>query len=193
MNKKNITYILIGILLVTLQFTVKIGPSTVDIFSDIIGYALILIGLREMVPRNVMFKKSRNKAIIGLIVACLGQALMLMDWGVDFSTMKTLIAAFTTIFAIYFTYYFTEAIILESKFQDKSASTRSLRITWAIYGLLFFIEYIAFMSNISMAAILTQAVVVICALYYCSSVLTATRQLYMEGLPTARMETKNNK
>ena len=95
---------------------------------------------------------------------------------------------FDTIFTIYFTYYFTEAIILEAKFQEKSATTRSFRIVWLLLGALVFIHYIAFMSNISLASILVGAGSGICAIYYCSTMLTACKQLYMEGLPTKHMD-----
>ena len=190
MNKKNITLILAGILLLTLQFNIRISSATIDLFSDVLAYILILAGILKLTDRNIMFKKARTKAIIGLIIAVAGQCLNLTDWGDASSQMNTLILAFTTIFTIYFTYYFTEALMLEAKFQEKAAATRSFRINWMILGILIFVNYIAFMSNVSIAAILVQAVTVICAIYYCSSVLTAGRQLYMEGLPTQHMESK---
>ena len=123
MNKKNISLILIGILLLVLQFYVRVGNATIDVFSDVIGFILI-----------------------------------------------------------------TEAIILEAKFQEKSAATRSFRIVWLLLGALVFIHYIAFMSNISLASILVGAGSGICAIYYCSTMLTACKQLYMEGLPTKHMD-----
>lgn len=110
------------------------------------------------------------------------------DWGDSASQMRTMAAGLSTIFTIYFTYYFTEAIILEAKFQEKSAATRSFRIVWLLLGALVFIHYIAFMSNISLASILVGAGSGICAIYYCSTMLTACKQLYMEGLPTKHMD-----
>ena len=38
MNKKNISLILIGILLLVLQFYVRVGNATIDVFSDVIGW-----------------------------------------------------------------------------------------------------------------------------------------------------------
>lgn len=189
MNKKNISLILAGIILLILQFNIRIGNATIDVCSDIIAYILIIIGIIPLAIRNVMFKKSRNMAFIGLIVSLGCQAANCIDWGDTASTVTTVVSAFSTIFTIYFTYYFSEAIILEAKFQDKSAITRSLRVTWALFGVLIFVHYIAFMSNVSIAALIVQAVVAICGIYYCSQILTACNQLYMEGLPTKRMDT----
>ena len=142
-----------------------------------------------LTKRNIMFKKSRNVSFVGLVAAIGCQAVSFIDWGDTASTVTTTVSALSTIFTIYFTYYFSEAIILEAKFQDKSATTRSLRVTWALFGVFIFVHYIAFMSNVSIAALIVQAVVAICGIYYCSQILTACNQLYMEGLPTKRMDT----
>lgn len=189
MNKKNISFILAGVILLILQFNIKIGSATIDVCSDIIAYILIIIGIMPLTKRNIMFKKSRNVSFVGLVAAIGCQAVSFIDWGNTASTVTTTVSALSTIFTIYFTYYFSEAIILEAKFQDKSATTRSLRITWALFGVFIFVHYIAFMSNVSIAALIVQAVVAICGIYYCSQILTACNQLYMEGLPTKRMDT----
>jgi len=189
MNKKNISFILAGVILLILQFNIKIGSATIDVCSDIIAYILIIIGIMPLTKRNIMFKKSRNVSFVGLVAAIGCQAVSCIDWGDTASTVTTTVSALSTIFTIYFTYYFSEAIILEAKFQDKSATTRSLRVTWALFGVFIFVHYIAFMSNVSIAALIVQAVVAICGIYYCSQILTACNQLYMEGLPTKRMDT----
>lgn len=132
MNKKNISLILIGILLLVLQFYVRVGNATIDVFSDVIGFILIVIGILPLAPRNVLFKKARLAAILGTAAAVIGQALLFKDWGDSASQMRTMAAGLSTIFTIYFTYYFTEAIILEAKFQEKSATTRSFRIVWLL-------------------------------------------------------------
>ena len=189
MNKKNISFILAGVILLILQFNIKIGSATIDVCSDIIAYILIIIGIMPPTKRNIMFKKSRSVSFVGLVAAIGCQAVSCIDWGDTASTVTTTVSALSTIFTIYFTYYFSEAIILEAKFQDKSATTRSLRVTWALFGVFIFVHYIAFMSNVSIAALIVQAVVAICGIYYCSQILTACNQLYMEGLPTKRMDT----
>ncbi len=188
MNKKNITLICAGIMLLTLQFNIHIGTAVIDIFSDVIAFALILAGSLGLARRNVMFKRSRNMSVLGLIFASVGQFLHLFDWGSSASQINVAVLGLSTIFAIYFTYYFNEAIMLESKFQDKAALTRSFRTLWMLLGILLFVNYIAFMSNLSMVSLLTQAITIIFSIYYCSSVLSSCRQLYMDGLPTKHMD-----
>ena len=121
MNKKNISLILIGILLLVLQFYVRVGNATIDVFSDVIGFILIVIGILPLAPRNVLFKKARLAAILGTAAAVIGQALLFKDWGDNASQMRTMAAGLSTIFTIYFTYYFTEAICRNTFFQNRMA------------------------------------------------------------------------
>lgn len=188
MNKKNITLISAGILLLTLQFNIRFGSVIIDIFSDVLAFILIFAGARVLASRNIMFKKSRNICVLGIVFTAIGQMIHCFDWGDSASQMNSVVLGISTIFTIYFTYYFNEGLMLEAKFQDKSAATRSFRMIWMIFGVLVFVNYIAFMSNIALIMILSQAVTVIFSIYYCSAVMTASKQLYMEGLPTAHMD-----
>ena len=183
MNKKNITLILAGILIQVLEFTVKIGDVRIDLFSDIIGYILILIGIFPLINRNNLFKKSKNTAIKGLIISILIQAINFIDFSEGTANIDTFTKGLITIFSIYFTYYFTESIMLEAKMQDRAALTRNFRITWSIFGVFIFVSYIAFVSTISFISIALQAVTLLCALYYSSIILTGCNPLYTDKIP----------
>ncbi len=178
MNKKNILFILTGVLILILQFNVKIGTIYIDLFNDTIAFILIIIGGLPLSNRNVEFKKARN--IIGQIFSIYNS----IKGGNDIIAIYT---GFSTIAGIYFTYYFNEALVLESQFQEKLAVTRSFKLIWAILGILMFCNFLAIMSGKNMMIIIVQAITVIYAIYYCSVVLTGCKQLYMEGLPTKHM------
>ena len=182
MNKKNITLILAGILIQVLEFTVKIGDVRIDLFSDIIGYILIIIGIMPLINRNNLFKKSKNTAIKGLLISILVQAINFIDFAEGTANIDTFTKGLVTIFSIYFTYYFTESIMLEAKMQDKTALTRNFRITWSVLGVFIFISYIAFVSTISFLSIALQAVTLLCALYYSSIILAGSSKLYTDKI-----------
>ena len=182
MSKKNITLILAGLLFQILEFTIKIGDVRIDLFSDIIGYILILIGIIPLVHRNNLFKKSKNTAIKGLIVSIFVQALNFIDFGEGSVSVDTFTKGLITIFSIYFTYYFTESLMLEAKMQYKTALTRNFRVTWAVLGGFIFISYIAFVSTISLLSIGLQAVTLLCTLYYISTIWTGCNQLYTDQI-----------
>lgn len=93
MNKKNISFILAGVILLILQFNIKIGSATIDVCSDIIAYILIIIGIMPLTKRNIMFKKSRNVSFVGLVAAIGCQAVSFIDWGDTASTVTTTVSA----------------------------------------------------------------------------------------------------
>lgn len=183
MNKKNISLILAGVIIQALEFTINIGSARIDIFSDIIAYSLILVGLKPLISRNILFRKGRNQAIWGLIIAVIVQVLNCMDLGSVENDVYSITKGLTTIISIYFTYYLSESIVLEAKRQDKSALTRNFRITWAIFGIFIFAYYIAVVSGITLLGFAAQAVVLICAIYYSSTLLTACNNLYTDEVP----------
>jgi len=183
--KKDVMLILAGILLLAVELKLKFGNVTVDIFSDVIAYILIIAGISHVTVRNNIFKKCKSTAIKGLIAAVLVQGAHCIDLGEYQSNADLFMAGVMTIFYIYFTYYFTEGVALEAKMQDKSAVSRSFKVTWGVFGVFIFAYYILlnFVSAGSLAAILVQAVLVICAVYYCYAMSAACAMLYMEGLP----------
>ena len=81
-------------------------------------------------------------------------------------------------FAIYFTYYYTEALVMEARIQEKSAVTRNYQVTWLLLSAGIFVHYFAFKSSITMASILVEALIAIMTLYYCFSVFSTSKQLY---------------
>lgn len=184
-KKKDIMLILAGIILLALEFDITVAGAKIDIFSDVLAYIIILIGISHIAVRNNIFKKCKSTSIKGLIAAVAVQAVHCVSFGVAQANADLFMMGVMTIFFIYFTYYFTEGIALEAKMQDKSAVARNFKITWGVFGVFIFAYYIIlnFISAGSIVAILVQAVLVICAIYYCYAMSAACDMLYMEGLP----------
>ncbi|MGN0327888.1 MAG: hypothetical protein ACI4D4_02785 [Lachnospira sp.] len=178
MNKKNMLLILIGVFLVSLKFTVTFGAINIDIANDCIGFLLIVIGIIPMSGRNSLYKKSRLIGILGLAASIIGQVIDCIDWGAQASTFHSIAIGLTVIFAIYFTYYFTQALIMESKIQEKTAATRNYQMTWLILSAAVFVHFMAFGSAISLYSIIVETIVGVCAFYYCVSVYNTSKQLY---------------
>lgn len=178
MNRKNITLILIGIFIISMEFPVSIGRINFDITNDIIGFALIIPGALSLRKLNSRFNKSFIISIIGLIAAVFSQIIKCMDWGSATTSTVTAATGLTVIFAIYFTYYFTEGMIMESKVQEKLAVARNYQISWFILSISIFAHYVIFLSKVSFASIAVEALVGICAIYYCFSVSNTCKELF---------------
>ncbi len=189
MNKKNIMLVLIGIMFLVLQFNIRIGTVYIDIFSDIIGATLIAVGGFPLCSRNLVFKKMKKIIILGLVLSVLSLFLSIYGGMRGIVYTPEIVTGLACITLIYFTYYFTEGLMLEATFQEKAAVTRSFRIIWFIFAALTFGSFFAATTNITMVEIIVPAITAIFALYYASAVLMACNQLYMEGLPTKHMDT----
>lgn len=178
MNKKNIILILIGIFFVSLRFNISFGHITIDIANDCIGFLLIILGAVHMMNRNSLFKKAGVVSVIGLIASVIAQAINFVDWQDAAQTMSAISMGITVIFAIYFTYYFTEALIMDSNVQNQSAATRNYQLMWLALSAPVFIHFIVFGAATTTTSILVEAVVLICVIHYDFSVYTTSRQLY---------------
>lgn len=159
-------------------FQRNIGHINIDVTNDCVGFLLIIIGVLPMINRNSRFKKSGIVAIVGFIASVIAQIINFIDWQEAAGSMLTISLGITVIFAIYFTYYFTEALIMESNIQEKSAVTRNYQMTWLILSAAVFAHFMIFGSTISLYSILVEALVGICALYYCFTVYSSSKQLY---------------
>ena len=110
MNKKNISFILAGFLLLTLQFNVKIGSVYIDIFNDILAAVLITAGAFPLGGRNVVFKKFRILSVVSIIFIVLGQVINFLMVIMGGDNALKVVSGVATIFNIYLTYYFTEGL-----------------------------------------------------------------------------------
>lgn len=193
-EKKDIMLILAGILLLALELVIKVGQARIDVFSDVLAYVLIMIGISHIAQRNNIFKKCRSTALKGLIIAVAVQILYFMQMSDEAYGYASLFAkGIMTIFFIYFTYYFTEGVALEAKMQDKAAVSRNFKLTWGIFGVFIFGYYIILNFEITdMISAIVQAVLVICAVYYCYAISAACSGLYMEGPPPHSEESLQN-
>lgn len=67
MNKKNISFILAGFLLLTLQFNVKIGSVYIDILNDYLAAVLITAGCISTGQAAMsVFKKFRILSVVSI-------------------------------------------------------------------------------------------------------------------------------
>ena len=79
--------------------------------------------------------------------------------------MYSIAIGISVVFAIYFTYYYTEALVMEARIQEKTAVTRNYQLTWLLMSAGIFIHYFAFKSSITMWSILVEALIAVITLF----------------------------
>ena len=178
MNKKNSLFVLIGIFFICTRLWISFGTVHIDITNDIIGYILIFLGMKDLSSLNSRFKKGTILSVIGFAAAILSQYLIARDWPAAPENMYSIAIGISVVFAIYFTYYYTEALVMEARIQEKNAVTRNYQVTWLLLASAIFIHYFAFKSATTIWSILVEALIVVLSLYYCFSVFSTSRQLY---------------
>ena len=129
MNKKNSIFVIIGIFLICTRFWVSFGTVNIDISNDIIGYILIFLGINNMKELNSRFKKGMILSLAGLAGAILSQYLIARAWPVP-ETMYSIAIGISVVFAIYFTYYYTEALVKDT---GKNCCYKKLSANMASY------------------------------------------------------------
>ena len=129
MNKKNSIFVIIGIFLICTRFWVSFGTVNIDISNDIIGYILIFLGINNMKELNSRFKKGMILSLAGLAGAILSQYLIARAWPVP-ETMYSIAIGISVVFAIYFTYYYTEALVMDT---GKNCCYKKLSANMASY------------------------------------------------------------
>lgn len=177
MNKKNSLLVIIGIFLICTRFWVSFGTVNIDVSNDIVGYILIFLGMKDLKGLNSRFKKGMILSLAGLAGAVLSQYLIARAWPIP-ETMYSIAIGISVVFAIYFTYYYTEALVMEARIQEKSAVTRNYQVTWLLMSVGIFVHYFAFKSTITMWSILVEALIAVITIYYCFLVFSTSKQLY---------------
>ncbi len=177
MNKKNSLLVIMGIFLICTRFWVSFGTVNIDVSNDIVGYILIFLGMKDLKGLNSRFKKGMILSLAGLAGAVLSQYLIARAWPIP-ETMYSIAIGISVVFAIYFTYYYTEALVMEARIQEKSAVTRNYQVTWLLMSVGIFVHYFAFKSTITMRSILVEALIAVITIYYCFLVFSTSKQLY---------------
>lgn len=183
MNKKNITLVLVGFLMILFQFHIKIGPAAVDLFHDTVGYVLILIAMTELALRSKLFKKVRKFAFMGIASSLFVQFLNTLDFTEYAASAETVKYGINVFVFIYATYYFTQALILEAQDQNCLAAVKNFQVTWMVFGGSLFLNFIALMSGIGNLSIIVTIISYLAGLHYAYTTYTACSSLYTENMP----------
>ena len=175
MNKKNSLLVLIGIFLICTRFWISIGPVHIDINMMFCG---LNFGSTPKLAFEPLIIIPIFAFVLSLVQTVLSQYLISRDWPSSPETMYSIAIGISVVFAIYFTYYYTEALIMEARIQEKNAVTRNYQITWLLLSAGIFIHYFAFKASTTVYSILVEALIIIITMYYCFSVFSTSKQLY---------------
>lgn len=178
MSKKSTLYIIVGIFLICTRFWINFGSQYLDISNDIIGYFLIIMGMKDLRTMNSRFKKCFFYTLLGFAGAIASQVIMVIDWGKSEAVMLSIAIGIGVAFAIYITYYFTEALVLEAKARERIGAVRNYQFAWVMMGIVMFANYFIFKSRVSTYSILFSIFLSILVAYYCFLINSSSSQIF---------------
>lgn len=144
---------------------------------NIIGCILTAIGATKLPIEGIFFKKTRNYAYASVPFSILAFMLTFVSVPEAVKLITTIQLCMNTFFYIYFTYYFTEALIGHAQKINELAITRGLRAVWTMCGMIAFLYFIAYSSLIPTIVMIAKAILLIAALYYCFTVYNVSKNL----------------
>lgn len=145
-------------------------------YLNVIGSIICLIGVSQSGLSGNAIKKARTHAIISIPFSILSVVIGIFASQATDST--SIMLGINVFFFIYFTYYFTEALINCAQSVNELAATRSFRSIWTLCGIITFLYFIAFSSFVSTVVMIAKILFLLSALYYCSSINSSGKVLF---------------
>lgn len=154
---KALIKLMAGLFIVALDGRVQMSMVLVNVITDVVGYALIFIGLTELIPWSPCFKRGRKHAV-GAFIFSLGiRAVTYFGLSQSFAALAY---GMTAIFYIYMTYYIMEGLLVKNKTEKITEPNSNLRGAWTalavgqfLYSLCYLAEIGSFLEEVGLGGL----------------------------------------
>lgn len=185
----------IGMLFIAFDYFVKIGPLNFDLFTDIIGYVLILSIVSKFPQRNNLFKKLTKFSIMGLITY-IGQELLInINIGMFHYAIYGILSAIGAMAFMYLGFYMMEGMLLEAKINRCLKSMQNMRGSAIIFSIVVLANFLDYLLGDKYASIL-YAAMLIGTMYFLLTLYNCSKTAYLledrQSFTSKREEAKDN-
>lgn len=145
------------------------------------GSVLTVIGSFQLGMEGFYSRKLKFFSILSVpfTLAAYGLTILYRTAAIDVSILSIALGA-VLFFYIYYTFYFTEALIDLAKGINELAATRSFRGIWSLNGIVAFIYFFCYGSLKSTYLNIARAAFLLCALYYCFTIYNNSKRLQIK-------------
>lgn len=126
---KALIELMAGLFIIALDGRAQMNIILVNVITDVVGYALLIIGLTGLIPWSPCFKKGRWHAI-GAFIFSLG--LRLVKYLELSQEYDTIVYGMTAVFYIYMTFYIVEGLAVKCKVENITEQNSNLKGIWVI-------------------------------------------------------------
>lgn len=185
----------IGMLFIAFDYFVKLGPLNFDLFTDLIGYVLILSIVSKFPQRNNLFKKLTKFSIMGLITY-IGQELLInINIGMFHYAIYGILSAIGTMAFMYLGFYMMEGMLLEAKINRSLQNMQNIKGASVIFAIVVLVNFLNYLLGDKYASILYPAML-IGTMYFLLTLYNCSKTAYLledrQSFTSKREEVKKN-
>lgn len=185
----------IGMLFIAFDYFVKLGPLNFDLFTDLIGYVLILSIVSKFPQRNNLFKKLTKFSIMGLITY-IGQELLInINIGMFHYAIYGILSAIGAMAFMYLGFYMMEGMLLEAKINRSLQNMQNIKGASVIFAIVVLVNFLNYLLGDKYASILYPAML-IGTIYFLLTLYNCSKTAYLledrQSFTSKREEVKKN-
>ncbi|MFA9381058.1 MAG: hypothetical protein ACERKO_08360 [Acetanaerobacterium sp.] len=157
--------ILIGFLLIFLDFNLNLGNSQIGLIPDFIGYIVMINGLIEMAEESQLFMKVKPYAIGMAVYTGILYFMDLIGISVSLGALSYILAIASTIFSLYISYSIVMGIKEMEGTYNTLLNADSLKSTWTLLAVFNIVTFISLLiPALAVVCIIASFIIAICFL-----------------------------
>ena len=157
--------ILIGFLLIFLDFSLNLGNSKIGFMPDFLGYIIIIKGLEEMVGESTLFAKAKPFAAGMAVYTGILYLLDLFGISVALGVLSYLLAFMSTAISLYISYNIVMGVIDMEGEHNTPLNGENLKSLWTAFAICNVVTFVSFLfPAITIICIIMSFLLAICFL-----------------------------
>ncbi|MDD3394425.1 MAG: hypothetical protein PHG19_07255 [Anaerotignum sp.] len=124
--------ILIGFILIFLDFNLNLGNSNIGLLPDFVGYIVMINGLVEMTEESPMFMEAKPYATGMAVFTAIMYLIDVVGFSVSLGGLSFILAITSTIVSLYISYKIVMGVIDTERKYNVALNGDSLKSKWTI-------------------------------------------------------------
>lgn len=171
--------ILIGFLLIFLNFNITLNASKIGLIPDFIGYIVMRNGLLEMAAESPLFLKAKPFATFMAFYTGILYLTDLVGFSASLGLLSIILGIVSIIIFLYISYHIVMGVNDMEESYNTSFSGNSLKTTWTILAVCNILSFVFVSIPTPILATICIIVSVIVAIYFLI-VFNTSKNLYLD-------------
>ncbi len=157
--------ILIGFILIFLDFNLNLGNSQIGLIPDFAGYIVMISGLVQMAEESSLFMKIKPYASGMAVYTGVLYLLDLVGISVSLGILSYILALTSTAVSLYISYNIVMGVIDIEKKYSRTLNGDSLKTTWTVLAVFNVLSFVSLLIPlVAIVCMIVTLIVTICFL-----------------------------